>query len=628
MTSVTSRPELIELIFEAAGPRGSSRHPECLPSVKELAEAHSINVVNLRNSKNQTLLHIAAGYGRTSLVSYLLKNGADVNARDNEGQAPLHNACGHGHSSVSQVLIKYGANVNLADNRGWSPMHFAVSRGDNHERISPIYWQVIELLLEEGADPYLESNSGKNCMMKVKRIEDATDIKTKHLLTLVKGLDDKQDIFNVVNKHIQLDHIFALLNTSNEVDMSILDLVSTPKTVRFHLAMHHNVTPLHSAAGYNHIEAAKLLIQRGANVQAIDDRNRLPLHNAAQYGHVDMIELLVSAGSDVNKQDEGGNTPLHLAAPLKTFTACLKLMELGANVDLKNNSDQMAYDLAETGDVREVLRPHQGRQMISVTSGQAIYVDIIADEHQTHETDEKPIDHDLMLDSTSNCRLFNSTKYSIKIVKLTSEDQMFIRVKNRMLSTIQIHSSDSGGLFSNYEILGIDLILHEKVWFRYRLACQKLAAEYGSSSSAVKLARDRSVNERLLFHGSNFIESIQNYGFDERYAQRNGMFGAGVYFADHSSKSNQYVFGWGQGCQEHRDKSCYICERKLIYAQVALGRSLVSKEAMPDCAHAPPGYSSVTGSPESTENLVYPEYVIYNGDQAYPLFVIRYRICP
>lgn len=620
---MTSRQEIIDLIFKAASSRGSS-----YLTVKEIADAHSIDIVNVRNNKNQTLLHVAAGYGRTSLVRYLLHHGANVNALDNEGQAPLHNACGHGHSLVSQVLIKYGANVNLTDNRGWSPMHFAVSRGDNHERISPIYWQVIELLLESGADPYLESRSGKNCMMKVKRIEDATDIKTKHLLSLVKGLESKQDIFKVVDKHISLDHIFALLNTSNEVNMDVLEILATPNTVRFHLSLHHNITPLHSAAGYNHIEAAKLILERGANVQAIDDRNRMPLHIAAQYGHVEMIELLVTSGSEVNRQDLGGNTPLHLAAPLKTFAACLKLFELGASIDLKNNQGQLAYDLAEAGDVREVLRPHQGRQVISTASGQAIYMELVADTPQPQEGDDKPIDYDLMLDSESNIPLFRSTtKYSIKIVKLDQTDPRFLGVKRRMLSTIQVHSNDSGGFFKSYEILSIDLLYHEKVWFKYRLACQKLAAEYGSSSSG-KVARNRAVNERLLFHGSNFIESIQSYGFDERYAQRDGMFGAGVYFADHSSKSNQYVFGWGQGCKDHRDKSCYICERTLIYAQVALGRSLVSKEAMPKCAHAPPGYSSVTGSPESTENLVYPEYVIYNGDQAYPLFVIRYRICP
>ena len=37
----------------------------------------------------------------------------------------------------------------------------------------------------------------------------------------------------------------------------------------------------------------------------------------------------------------------------------------------------------------------------------------------------------------------------------------------------------------------------------------------------------------------------------------------GIYFAENSSKSNQYVYGigGGSGCALHKDKSCYLCER-------------------------------------------------------------------
>lgn len=67
----------------------------------------------------------------------------------------------------------------------------------------------------------------------------------------------------------------------------------------------------------------------------------------------------------------------------------------------------------------------------------------------------------------------------------------------------------------------------------------------------------------MLFHGSSFINAIVQKGFDERHAYIGGMFGAGIYFAEHSSKSNQYVYGinGGIGCPSHKDKSCYSCPR-------------------------------------------------------------------
>lgn len=75
--------------------------------------------------------------------------------------------------------------------------------------------------------------------------------------------------------------------------------------------------------------------------------------------------------------------------------------------------------------------------------------------------------------------------------------------------------------------------------------------------------------ERMLFHGSPFINAIVQKGFDERHAYIGGMFGAGIYFAEHSSKSNQYVYGMGGGigCPSHKDKSCYFCPRyKLMHS--------------------------------------------------------------
>ena len=63
--------------------------------------------------------------------------------------------------------------------------------------------------------------------------------------------------------------------------------------------------------------------------------------------------------------------------------------------------------------------------------------------------------------------------------------------------------------------------------------------------------------------GSPFVNTIIHKGFDERHAYIGGMFGAGIYFAENSSKSNQYVYGLGggTGCPLHKDRSCPICHR-------------------------------------------------------------------
>jgi len=99
-----------------------------------------------------------------------------------------------------------------------------------------------------------------------------------------------------------------------------------------------------------------------------------------------------------------------------------------------------------------------------------------------------------------------------------------------------------------------------------------------------------------------------------------GMFGAGIYFAEHSSKSNQYVYGicGGTGCPIHKDRSCYQCHRQMLLCRVALGKSFLQFSAM-KMAHAPPGHHSVVGKP-STGGLTFPEYVVYRGEQVRQLF--------
>ncbi|KAI9534312.1 hypothetical protein NQZ68_014720 [Dissostichus eleginoides] len=88
---------------------------------------------------------------------------------------------------------------------------------------------------------------------------------------------------------------------------------------------------------------------------------------------------------------------------------------------------------------------------------------------------------------------------------------------------------------------------------------------------------------------SPFINAIIHKGFHERHAYIGGMFGAGIYFAENSSKSNQYVYGigGGTGCPTHKDRSCYLCHRQMLFCRVTLGKSFLQFSAM-KMAHAPP----------------------------------------
>jgi ankyrin repeat protein len=69
-------------------------------------------------------------------------------------------------------------------------------------------------------------------------------------------------------------------------------------------------TPLHRAVLCEDIKMIKLLIGRGANLEARDP-DRTPLFLAAHYGCVEIVKLLIEHGADPNALDlHTGETPL------------------------------------------------------------------------------------------------------------------------------------------------------------------------------------------------------------------------------------------------------------------------------------------------------------------------------
>lgn len=582
--------------------------------LKSVIDLPSAALYTHRDGK--TLLHKAAGYGYPDLVCKIILRGADVNAQDSEGQAPLHFACCHNHKTTAKKLLENGALVNLQDYQGWTPLRSALNRRNFAE-----YRELIVLLLESGADPYLKSKSGRNCFFDIVEGDHRLFVILEHLFNLLKSHQyNEQQREQIIDRYLGTKDFFKIIKEGDD-RLPTIELLTTPRLIQSRLIECDNITPLHRAAGHDYRGIAEFLVKKGVNVNTTDKNGRIPLHYAVDFGHIEMIKFLVEKGSNINAQDSIGYSPLHIAATKMEHQPCLTLYNLGADIHLRCRDGKIPFDLAISGAVKDVLEPPREEALIPAGSPNAIYV-LEDTEPAIKRFDENQVPSyesifdRLMMNSDSDQPLFENPQHNLKKILLQPEDSRYIILETYMNQTIVKHNQDLGGRFRSYEIIKIEQILNKKVWSIYRQMCDRLKNELGYK------------NERLLFHGSTAVDEIHKYGFDERYAQNDGMFGAGIYFAKNSSKSNQYVFGLGNGCRAHSLKSCHVCERKMIVAQVALGRSFVSKEPMPDCPHGPPGYWSVTGEPGTTGDLLYPEYVIYKSEQAYPLFVIKYRIKP
>ena len=143
--------------------------------------------VNARGGEDVTMLHAAARAGHVDILSLLLEHGADMSSPGYFDGTPLHGSSLGGEVNAGQFLLDRGADINARDRGAFTPLFRAVAnedvetvrmlleRGartdgphDNaydgavlHRGVRAGNIQVLQLLLEHGADANARDKSGK-----------------------------------------------------------------------------------------------------------------------------------------------------------------------------------------------------------------------------------------------------------------------------------------------------------------------------------------------------------------------------------------------------------------------------------------------------------------------------------
>jgi len=130
--------------------------------------------------------------------------------------------------------------------------------------------------------------------------------------------------------------------------------------------MAEQVTALHLAAFGGHVEACRLLLANGAEVDALTlptertESGDTPLMRAVWGRSIPVAELLLEAGADVDDvEGMTGDTPLMAAARSGQPSMCQLLLEHGAGLEAFNQDGEGAMDLAADAATLEALRAWQ-----------------------------------------------------------------------------------------------------------------------------------------------------------------------------------------------------------------------------------------------------------------------------
>uniref|UniRef100_A0A672YHP2 Poly [ADP-ribose] polymerase n=1 Tax=Sphaeramia orbicularis TaxID=375764 RepID=A0A672YHP2_9TELE len=618
-----------------------------LDTVQQLCTPQNVNCRDLEG-RHSTPLHFAAGYNRVAVVEYLLHHGADVHF------TPLHEAAAKGKYEICKLLLKHPKytkcilNPSKKNRDGNMPLDM-VKDGDT---------DIQDLLRGDAA---LLDAAKKGCLARVQKLCSPENINCRD----TQGRNSTP--LHLAAGYNNLEVAEYLLEHGADVNAQDKG----------------GLIPLHNAASYGHVDIAALLIKYNTCVNATDKWAFTPLHEAAQKGRTQLCALLLAHGADPTMKNQEGQTALDLATaddirallmdamPPDALPSCFKPQATVVSASVispastpsclsaASSIDNLAGPLAElaaaaasgasgvadgaTGadrkegemamldmNISQFLKSLGLEHLRDIFEREQITLDVLAD--MGHEELKeiginayghrhkliKGVERLLGGQQGANPYLtFHCANQGTILIDLAPDDKEYQSVEEEMQSTIREHrdGGNAGGVFSRYNIIKIQKVVNKKLRERYTHRQKEIADENHNHH-----------NERMLFHGSPFINAIIHKGFDERHAYIGGMFGAGIYFAENSSKSNQYVYGigGGTGCPTHKDRSCYLCHRQMLFCRVTLGKSFLQFSAM-KMAHAPPGHHSVIGRP-SVNGLAYAEYVIYRGEQAYPEYLITYQI--
>lgn len=248
----------------------------------------------------------AAEHGHEPLVRLLLEKGADIEIRykpcvsTSYCSTPLQYAVCFGHEAIVELLLLKGAKIETTKLDPFSPFFIAARAG--HDK-------VMKLLLEQRAGVDLLLSDPYGPMVLEELVKKGNEAAIRMLLE--KGVN---------------------VNWRNPFNYDRMPL-------------HAAVKSAGKATGTSCKTVIQLLLEKGADIEALDNEYQSPLILAVETGREDIVRLLVESGAKLNAPQNGAEPILqHVLSSYRRWISLSRsqamidtLLELGADINFTNH---------------------------------------------------------------------------------------------------------------------------------------------------------------------------------------------------------------------------------------------------------------------------------------------------
>jgi ankyrin repeat protein len=286
--------ENIETLFELIKDHKYDKFNDILEN-----DTNNMIDVNIRDNHNNYLLTYAIIYNNKSLVSILLKKGAQIDITDNDDRSILYIAIKFDFIDIIKILLEHNkSNVGISildirDKNMNIPLHYAIAFSN---------MKAIKLLIEYGSNINITDKYGNNSVHLgvYSRNYDIADLLLSYTSEINARTNTGESVLHIAC-NLQLYDIAKLILSKPNININIQDY-------------EHEFTPLHYCVNLGNKDLIKLLIDDNAILDIQDLYGNTPLHYILIESNLEYYNLFVDSKNKINFNlwNLEGKIPLHM----------------------------------------------------------------------------------------------------------------------------------------------------------------------------------------------------------------------------------------------------------------------------------------------------------------------------